>query len=100
MSIKIKAKHRNGPVASVAANNDPEIGTFGPTMERVGKRWRGSPSDEAKAETETNGRGNAIRPCLSVSHSSLPKQCSAFGRLLMCWFTTKKIANVKEIVPV
>ncbi len=103
MSIKIKGKTEMAQVASVAANNDAEIGSIlADAMERVGKDGVITVDEGKSLKTETEWvEGMQFdRGYLSPYFVSNPQQMQCVLEDAYVLVYEKKIANVKELVPI
>jgi chaperonin GroEL len=103
MSIKIKGKTEMAQVASVAANNDTEIGSIlADAMERVGKDGVITVDEGKSLKTETEWvEGMQFdRGYLSPYFVSNPQQMQCVLEDAYVLVYEKKIANVKELVPI
>ena len=103
MSIKIKGKTEMAQVATVAANNDSEIGSIlADAMERVGKDGVISVDEGKSLKTETEWvEGMQFdRGYLSPYFVTNPTQMTCELEDAYVLVYEKKIANVKELVPV
>src|SRR5690349_6905376 len=103
MSIKIKGKTEMAQVATVAANNDSEIGSIlADAMERVGKDGVITVDEGKSLKTETEWvEGMQFdRGYLSPYFVTDPQQmqCELEDAYILVY--EKKISNVKELVPV
>ncbi len=103
MSIKIKGKTEMAQVATVAANNDSEIGSIlADAMERVGKDGVITVDEGKSLKTETEWvEGMQFdRGYLSPYFVSNPQQMQCVLDDAYVLVYEKKIANVKELVPI
>jgi chaperonin GroEL len=103
MSIKIKGKTEMAQVATVAANNDSEIGSIlADAMERVGKDGVITVDEGKSLKTETEWvEGMQFdRGYLSPYFVSNPQQMQCVLEDAYVLVYEKKIANVKELVPI
>jgi chaperonin GroEL len=103
MSIKIKGKTEMAQVASVAANNDSEIGSIlADAMERVGKDGVITVDEGKSLKTETEWvEGMQFdRGYLSPYFVTDPQQMQCVLEDCYVMVYEKKISNVKELVPV
>lgn len=103
MSIKIKGKTEMAQVASVAANNDSEIGNIlADAMERVGKDGVITVDEGKSLKTETEWvEGMQFdRGYLSPYFVTDPQQMQCVLEDCYVMVYEKKISNVKELVPV
>src|SRR5260221_7137509 len=103
MSIKIKEKSEMANVASIAANNDREIGNkLADAMERVGKDGVITVDEGKSLQTETEWvEGMQFdRGYLSPYFVTDPTTMQAVLEDCYVLVHEKKIANVKDLVPV
>jgi chaperonin GroEL len=103
MSIKIKGKTEMAQVATVAANNDSEIGSIlADAMERVGKDGVITVDEGKSLKTETEWvEGMQFdRGYLSPYFVTDPQQMQCVLEDCYVMVYEKKISNVKELVPV
>jgi chaperonin GroEL len=103
MSIKIKGKTEMAQVASIAANNDQEIGSIlADAMERVGKDGVITVDEGKSLKTETEWvEGMQFdRGYLSPYFVTSPTQMTCELEDAYVLVYEKKISNVKELVPV